>query len=136
MHQNSFDCEIIYQPPFICSFQICSRCCVIQIQIHLQTLKQQDCSVRTNVNTTGKFVKLWSRVGRQTNLLVNIWRLHIGRSQPISLTCQILSPGDYLCFDEMSVLLMLLVTFTSWINIVMNVLHAYFQGLWTLFKCT
>jgi hypothetical protein len=47
----------------------CSRCCVIQTRIRLQTLKLPACSARTSVSTTAKCGRLWSRAGRQTDAL-------------------------------------------------------------------
>lgn len=48
---------------FLLSF-LCSPCCVTQTQILLLTLKQPECSARTSVSTTAKFVRLWSRAGQ------------------------------------------------------------------------
>ncbi|GFQ03237.1 ubiquitin-conjugating enzyme e2 2 [Phtheirospermum japonicum] len=47
-----------------------SRCSVTRTRIHQQTLKLLVCSVRTNENTTGKCVKLSSRVGQHNNLSI------------------------------------------------------------------
>ena len=69
----SFLAEIVYVDGCIVGLTwgcaICSRCCVIQTRIRLQTPKLPACSARTSVSTTAKCGGLWSRAGRRTDAL-------------------------------------------------------------------